>query len=249
MYGILISLGILIASLKAESIAKNEDKDINVLWGGFVWLITMGLIGARLYHVIDYWSYYSENPIKILYVWSGGLGIFGAIITGAITVIIYTHVKKVDMKPWLDLAGIVMPLGQAIGRWGNFFNKELFGPPTKLPWGIYIPQEKRPQNYLTESFFHPLFLYESLSNLILYLVLIHIYNRSRNLFGSGFFCAAYLLGYSIIRFSIEFLKIEAWTINGWNVAQLICLILSCASIPILLSVVKFSRGNKLGEKS
>jgi phosphatidylglycerol---prolipoprotein diacylglyceryl transferase len=131
VYGIIISLAILISSLLAENLVNKRGKDPLLLWDGLFWTILIGVIGARLYHVIDYWSYYSQDLVKILMFWKGGLGIIGGIIAGTITFAVYLKIKKENVFEWLDIAGLVVPLGQGLGRFGNIWNKEL------LPFAYY----------------------------------------------------------------------------------------------------------------
>ena len=140
------------------------------------------------------------------------------------------------MIKWLDLTAVVIPLAQSIGRFGNFFNKELYGSPTRLPWGMYIPLEYRPDTYINNDVFHPLFIYESISNILLFSLLFLLF-KGKNVLGikkwylrdegsgplpDGFFVGLYFIGYGIIRFLIEFLKIDIWWFFGLNMAQVIC---------------------------
>jgi prolipoprotein diacylglyceryl transferase len=131
VYGIIISLSVLISSLVAERIAKKRGKDPSVLWEGLFWTVLLGIVGARLYHVIDYWTYYAEDFFRMLMVWRGGLGIIGGIVAGAIASAVYLKRKNESIPEWFDIAGTVMPLGQFIGRFGNIWNREL------LPFAYY----------------------------------------------------------------------------------------------------------------
>jgi len=214
VYGILISLGILSAILLAEYLVKRDKKDAEIIWNLSLVLIISGIIGARLYHVIDYWKYYTQSPIKILYIWEGGLGIHGAIILGLIATIIYLKQIKLATKDiiyYISICVSVLPLGQAIGRWGNFFNKEIYGIETTLPWGINI-------NGVTH---HPLFLYESLALIILFSTLMYLKLHKR--VSPKTIISVYFAGYGIIRFLLEYLRYEKdiWIINGINISQLI----------------------------
>ena len=119
-YGILISIAIFISIKTAEGIIEKKDED--TLWGLSLWAIIFGIIGARLYHVLDYLDFYIKNPVEILFLWNGGLGIFGAVLGGIGGGVIYLKVKGKKILPWLDIISVVTPLGQATGRWGNFFN-------------------------------------------------------------------------------------------------------------------------------
>lgn len=125
MYGIIISLSILICLIIAEKVARRDGHDVKIVWGASFWMILAGVIGARLYHVIDYRHVYLANPWMILQIWNGGLGIIGGIIFGAVALFIYLKIKKQDVTYWLNLGAFTVPLGQALGRWGNVWNKEL----------------------------------------------------------------------------------------------------------------------------
>lgn len=131
MYGLTIAIGILVSLFLTERLCRSRDMDTSVLWELSFWLILVGVIGARIYHVADFWEVYSTNPIAALYVWNGGLSIFGALIIGIPTAALYLRAKKQDVLEWLDIFSVAAPLGQAIGRWGNFFNNEL------MPFAIY----------------------------------------------------------------------------------------------------------------
>ncbi|MDC0448990.1 prolipoprotein diacylglyceryl transferase [bacterium] len=194
IYGIVISFGIFVSALAAEKLAKG--KNANILWGGIFWTILGGILGARTFHVIHLLPYYLANPVRIFAIWNGGLGIIGGILGGIIAVVTYLKFKKEPLVSWLNIAGVVTPLGQAIGRWGNFFNKEIVGKGG-----------------------HPIFLYESILNFGLFAILYFAYKRSRPTFW------LYLTGYSVIRFFLEFLRadpLSVWFIGGLNVVQVIC---------------------------
>ena len=223
-YGILISFSILISSLVAEKLTPKKDR--NILWGLVFWSVLCGIVGARMYHVAHLFPYYINSPGQILAIWNGGLGIWGGIIGGMLGATIYLKRKKQKIMPWLNLVGVVLPLGQFLGRLGNFFNQEIFGPPTNLPWGIFIKLENRPSEYISFNKFHPLFLYEGILNLTLFLILLNLWKKEKK--ESIFWL--YLSGYSIIRFFTEYLKTDPWTIFGLNVSQ---------GISILVLLVSF----------
>lgn len=237
-YGIIISIAIFTSIKTAERIIEKKDED--TLWELSLWAIISGIIGARLYHVLDYINFYIKNPAEIFFLWNGGLGIFGAILGGVLGSVIYLKVKGQKTLPWLDIISTVMPLGQSLGRWGNFFNNEIFGKPTTLPWGIYVSPEKRPSMFFQNEKFHPLFIYESILNLILFTFLYKIYKGKHNKLKSGFFMSIYLLGYSVIRFSLEFLRIDPWTTQlspslTLNVAQTISILLIILSLTFIFT--------------
>ena len=244
LYGIIISIAIFTSVKTAERIIEKSEEE--TLWGLSLWAIISGIIGARLYHVLDYLDFYLKNPVKIFYIWDGGLGILGAIAGGAVGIAIYLKINGKKVLPWLDVVSVVMPLGQSIGRWGNFFNKEIFGKPTALPWGIYISPNKRPPGFLQNEKFHPLFIYESIFNLILFIFLYKTYRKKHNELKSGVFTSLYLIGYSVIRFSLEFLRIDPWAIKlssnlTLNVAQTISILLIILSLTFIFFT---SKGNK-----
>lgn len=237
LYGIIISVAIFVSLKVAGLLVAKKDEEI--LWGLSFWAILLGILGARIYHVIDYFNYYSQNPIKILELWNGGLGIWGAIAGGALGATIYLKTKKEKVLPWLDILSVVVPLGQAIGRWGNFFNKEVFGLPTTLPWGIYVSPLKRPEGFIINEKFHPIFIYESILNIFLFAFLFSKYKKDRSKYPNGVFTATYLAGYSLIRFFMEFLRLNPWKITVFsnlslNVAQGVSILVLTLSIVFIL---------------
>ena len=244
VYGIIISLSIFSSMLVLRSLINKKNED--VMWGTCFWSIFYGVLGARFYHVIDFWAYYKTNLLEILKIWNGGLGIWGGIFGGFLGATTYLKIKNQSIIPWLDSISISIPIGQAIGRWGNFFNKEIFGLPTKLPWGIFVEPKNRPNNFSTFSNFHPLFLYESLLCLLLFLIMIFLYKKCKEKYlGKGFFVALYLFGYSLIRFSLDFLRLERWEISlGNNVSLNVSQCISILNIVIALFIFYKIRKNQ-----
>lgn len=213
VYGLLIGLGVLAGAWQA---AKYNKK----IWDVLPWVLGCGLVGARLYHVIDQWNYYWLHPGEIIMLWRGGLGIFGGILGGLLGLWWQTKI----WKQWLKIAdaGVIgLALGQAIGRWGNYFNQELYGIPTNLRWGIYIKPENRLIEVINYDYFHPLFLYESLWCLAIFFLLKKLNYK----IGSGKTLTIYLGLYGLGRFFLEFLRLESWQWQGVNVAQAISLAL------------------------
>ncbi len=131
MYGLIIVFAILVAALYAEKIAKKQSKNTNILWGALFIGLIFGVIGARLFHVLDLWPYYLQHPTNILKVWYGGLGIFGGILFGGLAGACYLKLKHEPLLPWFDIAALALPLGQALGRFANYANDEL------LPFALY----------------------------------------------------------------------------------------------------------------
>ncbi len=253
MYGLMLFLGILVAVLLGERLCMRRGLDGQVFWRAVFYTLVFGLLGARLYHVLHRLDYFTEHPLKIFAFWQGGLGIWGAIFGGFFGFLLST--RKIggtkfgrsdksgafisrNALAYLDILAVCAPLAQAIGRWGNYFNKELFGYPTNLPWGIYIPPQLRPEQFKYYDTFHPLFLYESILNLILFGFLFVLYRdqkQKRNLLVFGSFSLIYLFGYSLVRLVLEFLRPESWKFQNFPVASLIsCMI-------ILVSVYFYGR--------
>ena len=179
-----------------------------------IWAVPFGLVGGRLYHVItDYRLYFGEGrePIEALYVWRGGLGIWGAIALGVVGVAIATRRRGIRLLPMLDALAPGVLVAQALGRWGNWFNQELFGRPTDLPWALEIDPEFRPEGYADFTTFHPTFLYESLWNIAAFAVLIWADRRFR--LGHGRVLALYVMTYTAGRAWIEYLRIDNVQMN------------------------------------
>ncbi|MCD6519920.1 MAG: prolipoprotein diacylglyceryl transferase [Anaerolineae bacterium] len=220
-YGVLIVSGAMLAAHIASILSRRNGHDPEIAWNLLLVCLVTGIIGARLYHVISSWDYYRLHPDQIFGLQMSGFGIFGAVFGGLFGVWIFTKYYKLRFLEWADYAAPGLLLAQAIGRWGNFFNQELYGPPTDLPWGIYIAPEHRLPGYEAYTHFHPTFFYESVLNfggfLILYYVARHW--RKNRLYGDIFFL--YGIIYPVIRFFIEFLRPDAWKIAGIPVAQLV----------------------------
>ena len=174
-----------------------------------VWAVPFGLVGGRLYHVMtDHDLYFGagKHPIDALYIWRGGLGIWGAIALGALGVYIGARRKGIRMLPVLDAMAPGVLVAQAIGRWGNWFNQELFGKPTDLPWGLEIAPENRPVGYFQYDTFHPTFLYECLWDLGAFGLVIWADRKFR--LGHGRVVALYVMAYTAGRGWIEMLRID-----------------------------------------
>src|SRR4030042_2153418 len=162
-YGIIIMLGVLAAVQVSVKEAKRKGLDSEIVWDMIPWLLIMGIIGARLWHVFTPSKsmgvgpeYYFTHPIEILNTRQGGLGIPGGVIGGVIALIIYTKKKKLSFLTWADIIAPGLALAQAIGRWGNFFNQELYGPPSTLPWAIFIDKAHRLPGNEEFTTFHPM---------------------------------------------------------------------------------------------
>ncbi|HYF72457.1 MAG TPA: prolipoprotein diacylglyceryl transferase [Nocardioides sp.] len=175
-----------------------------------LWAVPFGLVGGRIYHVLtDHDRYFGagQQPIEALYVWKGGLGVWGAIAMGALGVYLGARSKGIRMLPVLDALAPGVLVAQALGRWGNWFNQELFGKPTDLPWGLEIDVAHRPIGYLSDATFHPTFLYEFLWNLAAFAFVVWADRRFR--LGHGRVLALYVMTYTLGRGWIEMLRIDA----------------------------------------
>ncbi len=231
-YGIILVIAIIAAIFLARIEAKRRGENSDHIFTGMLLVVPLGFIGARAYHVIDKWSYYSQHPSEII--GGAGLGIFGAVIGGAIGVFIYTKWKKLNLLRWFDIAAPAVILAQAIGRWGNYFNQEVYGKPTDLPWAIYINPENRVSGYESFEHYHPLFFYESMLNIIGCIMLLIIGRKYKDRLLDGDIFFIYLIYYSTIRFSLEWLRIDPWTIAGMPTACWISLVAIIASISIMV---------------
>jgi phosphatidylglycerol---prolipoprotein diacylglyceryl transferase len=230
-YGLFMVLAVLSALGIAIYLAKFYNIKLETMVDLALYLIIGGLLGGRLYHVLLELPYYLASPTAIFKIWQGGLAIHGALIGGLLALFFFTkrHRATLNFLPFLAIVVTALPLGQAIGRWGNYFNQELFGLPTNLPWGIPISPANRPWPYLDSAYFHPAFLYESLGNLIIFILLIGLQflsikkNRLNNRFYLLLF-SVYLIFYSVLRFFMEFLRIDSTPLFlGWRWPQLVSL--------------------------
>ena len=236
MYSLIATVSVFVATFLAEYIAKHEKLKLkNNIWEIILMVMLFGVIGARLYHTIDYFEYYKTDPIQILNFRAGGLAIYGGLIGGFIGAIISSKVYAFSLYKFLDLVSIVLPLGQSIGRWGNFFNFELYGKPYNGILKLYIPNFARQSGFENTSYYHPLFLYESVLNLLLFFIIFAFWKKEKVKIGSLNFLYSYVLGYGLIRYTLEPLRINAWVFNNLNVAQLISFILICIGCFGLLS--------------
>lgn len=208
-YGICIVIAIISAMLVSYFFWKRNGGNQDNFLDLSVHIIIGGLLGARIYDCLLNLPYYLSYPLEFFKVWHGGMAIHGAIIGGLLAIILYTRIKNINFLSTITIVILGLPLGQAIGRWGNYFNQELFGLPTNLPWGIPITQELRPENYLSNSYFHPTFLYESLLCFILFLVILFIKQKKENSKNNNLLIiSTYLISYGIIRFLLELIRVD-----------------------------------------
>ena len=228
-YGLLFATGVLLGTWLAQREAIRRGEDPEQLLNVIVFGVMAGLIGARLYYVLFNWGYYGARPLKILAVWEGGLAIHGGLLAGGLTAVIYSVRKKLPVLTYLDIMAPSAPLGQAIGRWGNFFNQEAFGIPTDLPWKLYIEPYHRPPDLATYEYFHPTFLYESLWNLLVFTMLYFLLRRRLQPIPRALLLC-YIGLYSIGRFFVEGLRIDSLMLGSVRAAQVMSLNLIALSL-------------------
>lgn len=241
-YGIIICLAIIINIVWAmRDTGKFGFKSDDVIDFVFV-AVPAAVIGARLYYVVFKWEDYSGSPLGIFQIWNGGLAIYGAVIAGIITAYIFAKVKKYSALKWFDFCAPFLVLGQAIGRWGNFVNREAYGSQTNLPWRMEIPS----LDGITMISVHPTFLYESLWNLAIFIFLMFYRNRSKRE-GEVFFL--YLILYGFGRFWIEGLRTDSLMVGNFRVSQVLSLILVTAFTFIFLKRQKNKKNGSTSQEA
>jgi phosphatidylglycerol:prolipoprotein diacylglycerol transferase len=227
-YGFLIASAVLIGVTLSQWLAKRRQVDPEIIGDLAIWLVIGAIPCARIYYVLFEWQTYVERPEDIIAIWKGGIAIHGAILGGTLATLIFARLNKVSVWQLADLVVPSVALGQTIGRWGNFFNSEAFGAPTNLPWKLYIPVSNRPVEYLTAEYFHPTFLYESLWNLLVFVLLLALFfwglKRPHGL-SVGTLSLVYLIAYSCGRIWIEGLRTDSLMLGPLRVAQVISLVM------------------------
>lgn len=228
-YGVLMGLAIVVGLFVANKFAERCYGYKNVIFDIVPIVLLSGIFGARLYFCIFNYSYYFHNPLEILNFRGGGLSIHGAFLGGILSLVYVVYKNRLNFMQICDSFCFALPLAQAIGRWGNFFNSEAFGRPTNLPWGVYIPVENRPEQYINSSFFQPTFLYESVLDLVIFCVLILLQKTKK--IKTGNLTAIYFILYSIVRILVESIRIDCTTfvfgIPAPIVVSAIIIIVSC----------------------
>jgi phosphatidylglycerol---prolipoprotein diacylglyceryl transferase len=238
------------------------------VWNALILILILALIGARLYHILtpspsmaavgiysplDYF----RNPYQLLNFRGGGLGIYGAIVGGLLGLLIYTRRNRLSTLGWADLAVVGLALGQAIGRWGNFFNQELYGRPTDLPWAITIDPIYRLPDYVQFEWFHPAFLYESLWSLMTFFFLYWLARRQSDRLLPGELMALYLIAYATGRSLLELVRLDSRAValfgleTGVAVATLVSLVVAIAAVAwiLLRRLIRRRQSSMLDDKS
>ncbi|NEQ24124.1 MAG: prolipoprotein diacylglyceryl transferase [Microcoleus sp. SIO2G3] len=225
-YGLLIASAVLIGVSLSQYLAKRRNVNPDLLGDLAIWLVLSAIPAARLYYVLFEWEQYSKRPDQIIAIWNGGIAIHGAIIGGTLAALIFARLKKISIWQLADLVVPSLILGQAIGRWGNFFNSEAFGRPTNLPWKLYIPPQQRPPEFINFEYFHPTFLYESLWNLMVFGILMTLFFRDlkkRSHLKVGTLALIYMVAYSAGRVWIEGLRMDSLMLGPLRIAQIVSL--------------------------
>lgn len=229
LYGLIIGIGVILGVLMAVRIAKLEDMNTDIIWDFAIYAVIFSVIGARIYYVVFSWDMYKGKPLSIFNIRQGGLAIYGAVIAAFLTLYVYSKIKKLSPYQIGDCGVYGLILGQIIGRWGNFFNREVFGGHTNSIFAMRLPVDAVRAQDIAQSHIdgmtamgdvnfiqvHPTFLYEGLWNLALLIAMILYHKRKRY---HGQMCLVYLGGYGIGRFIIEGIRTDRLLIPGTQIA-------------------------------
>jgi phosphatidylglycerol:prolipoprotein diacylglycerol transferase len=228
-YGIMFAVSLVAGFVIGRNFARQRGILPRQFEDYAFWLIISSFVGARLYFVLTELKYFYEFPGKIIAVWNGGLSLFGALLTGTIFTYFWVKANKQNYKIYLDIAAISLPVSQAIGRLGNFFNQEAFGLPTDLPWRMHVEERFRPIGHADFEFFHPTFLYEALG-LVLIAGVLYLFRQKVR---PGVLAAIYLALYSLLRFFVEGLRMDSSMIGQFKLDQIVafaCFLASSTAI-------------------
>ncbi len=245
-YGVIIGVGVLCGVLLAAHMAKKESMDPDMIWDFAIYAIIFSIIGARAYYVIFQWDMYKNNLLEVFNLRNGGLAIYGGVIAAFLTLYVYTRAKKQSFLQMVDVCVPGLILGQAIGRWGNFMNREVFGGYTDNPVAMRLPIAAVRSRDITESVaahiaeganyiqVHPTFLYESLWNLLV-LVLMLVYRRHKKF--QGEIWLFYLGGYGLGRFWIEGIRTDQLYLTGTTIPVSQLLAAVCVGVAVIADIV------------
>lgn len=254
-YGIVLMLGTLAGAWLATREMARRGHDPEMVWDLLMWLVIGAIIGARLWHVFTpspssiaegkTTLFYLTHPFDLINLRGGGLGVPGGVMGGALALYFYVRRnKKPGFAEWVDVIAPCLALGQAIGRWGNYFNQELYGAPTDLPWHIYIDPQHRLQGFENFDYYHPLFFYESVWNLANMFFLLWITRRFKDLLKPGDVFLVYLITYPVGRFFLDFLRLDASQVAGVNANQTFL-----AVVAVVSALALFWRHRKANNQS
>ena len=235
-YGLLIAMAVLLGLQLASRLGRRQGIEPGLISDLLPFMVLGAIIGARIYYVALEWRQYSDRWVEILAIWHGGIAIHGALIGGSLATILFCRWRQQPFWPLLDVLAPAVALGQAIGRWGNFFNSEAFGLPTDVPWKLQVAMPYRPPEFINNSTFHPTFLYESIWNLAvctLLLLLFRLAGQGKINLRPGALSCVYLMAYSSGRVWIEALRLDPLCLfsqppfcsGGLRMAQLMSVLL------------------------
>ena len=251
-YGVLVMLGTIVAAWIAEKEINRRGEKGEKIWDALIWVLPVGIIGARIWYVVNNiiggGTYYLATPIKALYIWEGGLHIFGGFLFGGIALIIYLRRQKMDVWLFLDSIAPVTLIGQAIARPANFINQELYGQPTNIPWGIPIQAEHRLPQYANLNIFpvqttrfHPTFAYEMIWNFLAASLLIWFSHRYKERFEPGAAFSAWLILAGIGRSIIELFRPDQPIIPETSITYSMAASILMAVLGVLMLLVRYGR--------
>lgn len=228
-YAILIVTGMVLAVVLSSKEVKRMGGDEDLIYDLALWVLPLGVVGARLYYVIFEWENYAGDLGKILDIRSGGLAIHGGIIAGLIVGFFFTRKRGIKFFALSDIIMIFLPLAQAIGRWGNFINNEAHGGPTDLPWGVIIDGQK----------YHPTFLYESIGDFLVFIFLWYFFRNKQKRFGQT--TSLYLILYGILRYFVEGLRTDSLWVGSFRTAQLVSI--AMVALGLIQFIVQSRKSN------
>lgn len=233
--GLLVMLGFASGGILAAHEAKRRGFDPEIVLDLAVPLLIWGAVGARLCHILTpplssiqlglTTGHYLTHPLDLIAIWIGGLGFPGALIGGSLGLFLFCRKYDLNFTEWADILAPALALGQVIGRTGNLINQELYGLPTKLPWKVYIDPEHRLAGYESLEFYHPLFAYEAGLCLLILFLLLWLSRRFPSRLENGDLFLVYLFSYGIVRFGLEFLRVDVSLVWGINANQVLMVIL------------------------
>lgn len=232
-YGVLIMIGCGLAAVIASRLSRRNGHDPEFAWDMLTYAMIGGILGARLWHVVTDLPYYLSHPDQIIGLQMSGLRIYGGVFGGALALAVFAWRKKLRFWEWADYAAPGLILAQAIGRWGNFINQESYGPPTDLPWGIYIDPSRRLPGLEMYERFHPFFFYESILNFIVFLILLYLSLHWVKKRYYGDIICLYGVLYSIARIAVEPWRLDPWKIGEVYVAQIVALVVALAAALVM----------------